>query len=1480
MASSSNDKNIDINNNNSKQEISEIMDQPSSIEEAAALLGTAITKASIPSNLMSSSSHQSELPKGMHSSFSNQPVRNSEIFLRLTFLRKLLDSHQCMNEKLEEENSSASSSESKKKKKKPEPLASAPSIIAVLMKLLVVSSVPKSSGSSSNISSGSSRNISLNTSAHGGASPNSKSNLSRTKSMTNIAGSSSTDQSTSTPPMLSNILRNLWSDCIVLCHVLGDGLTGPARIDIYAFLRNMIALANMNPKSSKAFGGNRLAALSVLTKMMKNPKLGNKISNWALEILQICMFGLRSGGAGDPSHRIACMHLACAVVTGSRNARIYMNSKHKKRNFIFVGALEERALTEAIKVLKIATQDKFPEVREIAPELASLLSTVAVSSQPSGPSNSGGIGGGSMQGLGQKSSNSGASGPSVDPLMHLEDVIQACLKNLDDESANVSKLWSEALAKCICVAIDFGDDMREKSQQDDQNSVDRNPNSSSSSSENNSKSSASAMSSGSGHGTRMKFGTKPNSNNISHLCSNGVSASIQYLVDAFVKVGGEFQASKCGGYFSKGGRSPKLSYANALLSLIQLQYAIKNIGSSDGMSVTNVIYSILKMVANEKKIPWNELPATSSILSNISVSKKNLVSPHDPYLARIYTSEVLRRGLGEQASESAQLSMIRDLATFCEVQAQAQQQQQHITTTTNNSKHQLSNPFQLQVALIEMSHLVTTLGEAAMSSWNQIIPALDGCIIYPDAGVRYEACNLYAALTCAIPGEGVAILTKCMEEIKSCHRSILEVPEKQQEAITEAQANAKKEASSNLGKKKPTNKLFRRGGNNTPEQSESEIQQSVQSEFIRKVSQLLNCLHGYSLAASMILLKLPLLSSGLPSSLLDDVVCTGESLVMTLYDETFSNKCPGPAVCCVRAGFHMISAAFTIGSHAVSNHIALVFHCWERIEKSMDEPLPYMSVSHQLAHIEPCVSSVVAFLRACPDFLLSVPYALNRVNTLLEKILGLVSRGGRFHDKPSKNMPDIACWERIKASVMEAFCWLPPGSFPIAGEKLYSFSAQIIQRCILETETPSSLIPSMIKSQDRLLDSSPLCRTTIGSGSGTMFTEVMGARVETHIAVLESQPVEYNERESAIFAQAWEELKEKKMYKSFPGTLDSSILDLTKISDTKNSTPPTPLHKIGTWVEPTKPSVSTKIRLIDFAIQSFACSFGLQDNKNKEKAARILEAIMSQSLQQTSQKSSSAFAVGLMGNENDKKSIPSKQEIACSTNITASLLACVRSLPYYEAFSDDKVSMGSPWMTKFKNLLFSLMPSTIPVVRRGAAECLASLAAVGLVENKHSVQSSILHSLDEVMQGHYPDGTARSSKHSSPDFLVSSRTGALLTLASIQRSIHLLVADSENRSQLKSHAIELSSISAPPTMIMMTRVLSCLSTRPFHEGDSSLARAYALHVFSLLMFYSIDDPALKDAESPEKIQIIKKAVELVEHNLLSTWTSSSGKVST
>ena len=111
------------------------------------------------------------------------------------------------------------------------------------------------------------------------------------------------------------------------------------------------------------------------------------------------------------------------------------------------------------------------------------------------------------------------------------------------------------------------------------------------------------------------------------------------------------------------------------------------------------------------------------------------------------------------------------------------------------------------------------------------------------------------------------------------------------------------------------------------------------------------------------------------------------------------------------------------------------------------------------------------------------------------------------------------------------------------------------------------------------------------------------------------------------------------------------------------------------------------------------------------------------------------FATALISRNEER----AKLETAASHNIVAALLASIQALPLHESNDLDFKINGSPWMGKAKDVFFALLPS--PAVRCGCAQGLASLAQVSI--NAITLQSSILHSLDEVAQGNLPDGSTR-----------------------------------------------------------------------------------------------------------------------------------------
>jgi hypothetical protein len=192
-------------------------------------------------------------------------------------------------------------------------------------------------------------------------------------------------------------------------------------------------------------------------------------------------------------------------------------------------------------------------------------------------------------------------------------------------------------------------------------------------------------------------------------------------------------------------------------------------------------------------------------------------------------------------------------------------------------------------------------------------------------------------------------------------------------------------------------------------------------------------------------------------------------------------------------------------------------------------------------------------------------------------------------------------------------------------------------------------------------------------------------------------------------------------------------------------------------------------------------------------------------------------------------------------------------------------------MNKAKDLLLTLLPSGSNIVRRAAAEGLALLATLGVSEDAHFLQSAVLHSLDEVMQGNQPDGKPRTLPLEP---ISASRAGSLLTLACIQRMAQKISENKLGRSKgraLSAAEVILQAEEALPTLQMMTRILPSIGRQGFR--DFFIVQTHALHAFGLLLGYSnkLESGKLQ----PEDLQLLRKAVELVEDNFVASWTVAS-----
>jgi hypothetical protein len=404
---------------------------PESAEEAAALLGATITRCGV------AASHKEAVlpPAGMHPAFA-VTTNSAELFHRLYVLRAVLRTVAA--------NAAAGTTTTPKGPVLP----AAPSILQVLKKLLGISTQLAATAAAASSAAATSSEVVVK--------------VSKSEQQQRLLLLKHKHE---TPPMLSTPCRRLWVDCVVLCHALHSSGNSSSDSLTLQFVRQMLGLASIHPRSAKAAGGVRIAALAVVAALLEHNNdaaaaaavaaapsknifvLASHLAPWSLDVLQVCLKALRSAGNGEPTFRESAIRAACATAIACRNAA-WKNRREalttKSALLLLQGAMEDKAIAESIKVLKQAATDKFPEVRGMAATFAALLAPVLVPLTSS-----------------SSSSSHHAATSTADPLASLEDVLQFSLKNLDDEFPVVADGWAEAASRCMSTAIQYNEQTKQ-----------------------------------------------------------------------------------------------------------------------------------------------------------------------------------------------------------------------------------------------------------------------------------------------------------------------------------------------------------------------------------------------------------------------------------------------------------------------------------------------------------------------------------------------------------------------------------------------------------------------------------------------------------------------------------------------------------------------------------------------------------------------------------------------------------------------------------------------------------------------------------------------------------------------------------------------------------------------------------------------------------------------------------------------------------
>ena len=720
------------------------------------------------------------------------------------------------------------------------------------------------------------------------------------------------------------------------------------------------------------------------------------------------------------------------------------------------------------------------------------------------------------------SSSSSHHATGGDPLASLEEILHLSLKNLDDESPVTADGWAEAASRGISTAIRYHEQKKAAA--------------------------ASGPDRGGGSGTGDE-GTSPQPSprfgggavgrrftGLVHSPSlTSVPLAVRYLVDQFVRVGGELAAARAGGTFSTGGRAVRVGYCLTLTRFLRLQQSVLGeIGDSRSISMQTTISSVLGMLGEdmEKQLkPPAGGESAAGPLFGAAVGR-TAWSKADAGLVRLSTSRVLRHGVSELAAEPVQLSVLQELLLLLPGGGG-----QEIASPMGPL-----NPNQMQVVLIEISHLLATLGEAAASKVEETVTRLRQCLCHEDNGVRHEAAVACAALAASFPSEGRKLVLELLKELQEDHAQI----------VSSVSSGSDKKADGEQGG--GGLRMFLRGAKEKKPESSTAAASAGTTHC---------AIHGKSLTVSMLIRDLPKLPGGLPRDVLSTALSVAEILVSIQFHEKVTSPVYAQAVCfCIRAGFCMISGVLATGPDGVEPHMPLIVDAWQKATLAAKEGGKVLALHHDLVCLDAILASIVCFLKFCSELLLSVPQALSQVSVLLEDIFPLLQPKGRFGGAPQTAVV-AARLESSTAALLEAFAWLPSGSFPMVADEVFAFAEATIQKAVEENVTCSILF-SLVTKEDSILDSTTLCRANRDG-------QVGGARdVEQTIISLTAEIALHNERESVIHLHSDNSVR---ALGDSPAVFRESCILECFASDLRNDDKaPTPLHE-GTYMDSVKSPV-------------------------------------------------------------------------------------------------------------------------------------------------------------------------------------------------------------------------------------------------------------------------------------------------------------------
>ncbi|GMI28505.1 hypothetical protein TeGR_g9789 [Tetraparma gracilis] len=1066
----------------------------------------------------------------------------------------------------------------------------------------------------------------------------------------------------------------------LLASSLTELYTSCPALDIYSFAHELADLASLTSRSPKAVNGTRLAAIQTLGQFASRPSVCPRIAGLLPDALAALCKAARSS---DAAVRVAALG-SCAAIAGECAAAAANNQNPKAISSPFVaqGGLAEPAAAELLRAARRAVEDRLPAARCAAGRLAAALAPLTV-----------------------------AAPTSKNPtgLAQTDELLLLALLMHDDEAPRAGGEFSRAAAACVGAAVAAS---RHRIELQLVDAAKREVEDEEGDGQGGAKNKRKSNTEG-GLGFKFKLSKGPAVMEAVQACRS-LHEALAFFVSYFSKIGGEASAG-LGGYFSTGGRLARKQVANTMSKILTAHVEAGTLfksGSTPNQLLTTVL-SMLDHAVFEKQggiLPFpqggsgasagfgssaiNSPPSSSDRRPSSSSSPSPLST--DVKFATVACSGVLR-SLGSCVAESTQISILTELGAMLIANGGDREGKEAAdpVTPTRDRSTSLSivsklNQQQLQVCLIEISHLLASLSSASAIALSTLTPSLHMCLGHKEHGVRFEAATALASVARIFPSQAFPMLTTAVAGLSS------NLVELQQISQTDP--------------------------------SEPSFARSLYSRMYR--------VNGLALLCTMIFHALTDAPPSVqkPSAIRDQIAPTLD-VARRLISAEFKTPTPNSinrtlACTTMRAGFCVLSGMLSLGPAHIKQSIGSFFGIWQTAVEHAKSGHPAeldFEVTHDLICLDAALNSMLCFVRHCPSLLLDVPDALTRTSILLEELLAVVAGSGRLANPDKANA--VSRLDIVKASLMESFSWLPPGSFPIVADKLFGWATEHLRVGTLEG-IQTSLLPILADESDSPLDIRP-------NDAATSTLECGGDRAMVDlISFKDASQIDHAEREAMLHFDCLRSPESEQSGDHVP--------------------PPTPMHAAGNWKAPPLPFASSSTRLIDACVHMFAALFGLQDDSNQNSAVNALLGLLPPVYLGVKKFDPTAGLANTFTSETEKGA-KTRANDKTTVNIVSCLLSCLQSLP--EHASD--IASDMVWVKKAQEILVALLAVPSSIVRRAAGE------AIGLLCNRvkgHLLQDTIT-AVSNITEGLFPSGKKRGDVQSA----TYAKSGGLFCLAQIGR---------------------------------------------------------------------------------------------------------------